>query len=69
MYIDKLGNIVHKYSNTHHSTIKMKLVDVNSSTYIDFNKENNKEDPKFEVCDHVRICKCKNTFSKVYNPD
>ena len=27
----------------------MKPVDVKSSTYIDFNKEKNKEDPKFEV--------------------
>ena len=33
----------------------MKHVDVKSSTNIDFNKENNKEDPKFEVGDQVRI--------------
>ena len=37
--------------------IKMKRVNVKSSTYINFNKENNKEDPKFEVGDHVRIPK------------
>ena len=47
MYIDKLDEIVNKYNNTYHSTTKMKPVDVSSSTYIDFNKENNKEDPKF----------------------
>ena len=35
----------------------MKYANVKSSAYIDFNKENNKEDPKFEVGDHVRICK------------
>ena len=29
--------------------------DVKSSTYINFNKENNKEDPKFKVADNVRI--------------
>ena len=35
----------------------MKPADVKSSTYIDFSKENNKEDPKFEVVDYVRISK------------
>ena len=53
--LDKLDDIVNKYNNTYHSTIKMKPVDVKSSTYIDFNKDNNKEDPKFKVDDHVRI--------------
>ena len=33
----------------------MKSADVKSNTYIEFNKENNKEDPKCEVGDHVRI--------------
>ena len=32
-------------------------------TYNDFNKENNKEDPKFEVADKVRISKYKNIFA------
>ena len=45
MYIDKLDDIVDKCNNTHHSTIKIKRVGVKSSAYIDFNKENNKEDP------------------------
>ena len=31
-YIDKLDDIVNKYNNTYHNTIKMKLVDVKSST-------------------------------------
>ena len=35
-YIDKLDNIVNKYNNTYYNTIKMKPVDVKSSTYIDF---------------------------------
>ena len=38
IYINKLDNIVNKYNNTYHSTIKMKPVDVESSTYIDFDK-------------------------------
>ena len=33
----------------------MKHFDLISSTYIDFNQENNKEDHKFRVGDHVRI--------------
>ena len=40
VYIDKLDDQVNKY-NTYYSTIKMKLVNVNSKTYIDFRKENN----------------------------
>ena len=44
LYIDKLDDIVNKCNNTHHSTIKTELVGVNSSPYIDFNKDN-KEDP------------------------
>ena len=41
VYIDTLNGIVNKYINTYHKTIKMKSDDVKSSTYIDFNKENN----------------------------
>ena len=66
VYIDKLDNIVKKYNNTYHRTIKMKIVDVKSSTYINFNKENNKEGRKFKVGDHVRLSKHKNTFAKGY---
>ena len=33
----------------------MKPADVKSSTYIDFDKKNNKNDPKLQVDDHVRI--------------
>ena len=32
VYIDKLDDILNKYNNTHHRTIKMKSVDVESST-------------------------------------
>ena len=57
VYIDKLANIVNKYNNRYHGTIKMKPDDVKSSIYIDFNEENNKEDSKFKDNDHVRISK------------
>ena len=55
MYVDKLDDIVNKYNNTYHRTIKMKPVDVKWSIYIDFNKENNKEGPKFKVGNCVRL--------------
>ena len=64
VYIDKLDDVVNKYKNTNHSTIKMKPADVNSSTYINFTIENNKDKHKFEVGDHVRISKYKNIFGK-----
>ena len=65
-YIAKLDDKVKTYNNTYHKTIKMKAVDVKSSTYIDFNKENNKEAPKFKVGDHVRISRYKHIFAKGY---
>ena len=57
MHIDKLDNIVNEYNNKYHRTIKMKLVDVKSGIYINFNKENDKEDPKFKVSDNARLSK------------
>ena len=47
----------------------MKHADVKLSMYIDLNKENNKEDPKFKVGDHVRISKYKSIFAKGYVPN
>ena len=49
MYIDKLDDIVHKYNSTYHRIVKMKPVDVMSSTNIGYNKENNKEGPKLAI--------------------
>ena len=69
VYIDKLADIVNKYNNTYNSTIKMKPVDVKSSTYIDFGKNINKENPKFKVGDHARLSKHKNIFAKRYVPN
>ena len=57
VYLDKLTDMVNKYNNTYHSTIKMKPVDAKSSTYIDFNEESNKEDLEVKVGDHVKISK------------
>ena len=38
VYINKLDNIVNKYNNTYHSTIKTKPVDVKLNTYINSSK-------------------------------
>ena len=40
VYIDKLVDMVNKYNNTYLSAIKIKSVDVKSSTHIDLNREN-----------------------------
>ena len=68
-YIDKLDDIVHKYNNKKHRTIKMKPIDVKDTTYVDFGKEVNDNDPKFKVGDHVRTSKYKNIFAKDYTPN
>ena len=55
VYIDKLDDIVKKYNNTYHTSIKMKPVHVKDNTYIDFKREVNDKSHKFKVGDHVRI--------------
>ena len=69
VYIDKLDDIVDKYNNTYHSTIKMKPLDVKSCTYISSIKEINGKDPKFKIGDIARILKYKNIFAKGYVPN
>ena len=66
IYIDKLYDIVNEYNNTYHRTIKIKPLDVEDNTCIDFEKEVNDKNPKFKVGDHVRISKYKNIFAKGY---
>ena len=46
----------------------MKPVDVKSSTYTDFDAENNDKDPKFEDGDDIKISKYKNIFTKCDTP-
>ena len=67
MYIVKSDDIVGEYNNTYH--IKMKSVDVEDNTYINFNKEVNDKDPKFKAGNHVRLSKYKNIFGKGYTPN
>ena len=69
VYIDALNDIVNKYNNTVHKTIKMKSIDVTNDSYAEYNEDSNKKGPKFKVNDHVRISKYKNIFAKGYVPN
>ena len=78
VYYDVLDDVVNKYNNTKHSTIKMKPINVKDTTkssslersnkrvYID---EHNEKDSRFKVGDRVRIFKFKNIFAKGYTPN
>ena len=69
VYFDVLDDIVNKYNNTVHITIKMKPTDVGGDSYVKYNENPNKKNPKFKVGDHVRISKYKNIFAKGYTPN
>ena len=68
VYIDKLDDIVNKRNNKYHAAIKMKPVDIKSSTYINSRKEINDEYLKFKIDDIDRILKYKNISAKGYVP-
>ena len=68
IYFDVLDDIVNKYNNTVHRTIKMKPIDVTDDSYAEYNEDFNKKDPKFKVGDHVRISKSRNIVAKGYTP-
>ena len=66
VYFDVLDDIVDKYNNTVHRTIKMKPIEVTDNYYAGYNRFANKKNPKFKVGDNVRISKYKNIFAKGY---
>ena len=63
VYYDVLDDVVNKYNNTKHNTIKMKPIDVknNKRVYID---EHNKKSARYNVGDRARISK----FAKGHTP-
>ena len=72
-FIRTLKNKIYKYMISISKNVCIDKLDeilghiltlITSGTYIDFNKENNKEGPKFKVGDIVRISKYKNIFAK-----
>ena len=68
VYFDVLDDIVHKYNNTVHRTIKMKPIDVTGDPYAEYNKDFNKKTSK--LCyNHVTISENKNIFALGYTPN
>ena len=67
VYFDALDDIVDKYNNTYPRTIKMKPIDVKRDSFVEYNEESNRKDPKFKVGDRVRISKYKNIFANGYS--
>ena len=69
-----LDDIVNKYNNTIHRTIKMKPIEVTDDCYAEYNRialndNSNKKDPKFKVGDNVIISTYKNISAKGYTPN
>ena len=62
VYFNVFDDIVDEYNNTVHRTVK--LIDVTSDCYAEYDEDSNEKDPKFKVGDHVRISKYKNIFVK-----
>ena len=69
VYFDVLDAIVNKYDNTVHRTIKLKPINVTDDSFVEYNEDSNKRNPKFKVGDYVRISKYKNIFAKGYAPN
>ena len=68
VYLNVLDDIVDKYNNTYHNSIRMKPADATNVSFVEYSEKFNKKDPKFKVGDHVRISKYKNIFAKGYTP-
>ena len=66
-YFDVLDDIVDKYNNTVHKTIKVKPIEVRKDYYAEYNEDqSSKRKCKFKVGAFVRISKYKNIFAKEY---
>ena len=49
VYVDVLSDIVDKYNNTYHKTIKMKPIDVESDSFAEYSEKSNEKDHKVKV--------------------
>ena len=61
-----LDDIVNRYNNTVHRTIKMKPINVTSDSYAEHNEDSNVNKAKFKVGDRASISKYKSIFAKGY---
>ena len=66
LYSGVLDDIVNKYNNTVHRTMKMKPIDVTFDSYAEYNEDSNVTKSKFKVGDLVRISKYKSIFVNGY---
>ena len=66
---DVLDDIVNKYNNTYHRTIKTKPIDVTDDYYAEYNENLNKKDPKLKAGDNVRFSKYTSISAKGYTPN
>ena len=66
IYFDVLHDIINKYNNTVHRTMKMKPNDVTYGSYAKYYKDFSENKPKFKIGDLVTISKYKNIFAKGY---
>ena len=57
-----LDDIVNKFNNAYHRTVKVKPVDIEGNAYINFDKAVHDKDPKFKIGNHVRIIKTQKHF-------
>ena len=64
VYIYVLNDIINRYNNTVHKTIKIKPIA--ASNDVECNEDSNKKNPKFKIGDRVKISKYKNKFAKGY---
>ena len=69
VYFDVLNDIVDKYNNTYHRTIKIKPIDTKFDSHAEYNVDSNEKHPKFKIGDHLRVSRYENIFAKVYTPN
>ena len=60
VYFDVLDDIVKKYNNSYHSTIKMKPINVKDNNFTEYIEDSNMKDPKFKIggsCQDLKVQK------------
>ena len=45
IYFDMLDDVVNKYNNTVHRTMKMKPINVTNDHFVEYNEDSNKRNP------------------------
>ena len=68
-YFDVLDNIVNKYSNTVHRTIKMKSIAITSNSYVEHNEDSNKKILNLKLVIVLEFQIYKKIFAKGYTPN